>query len=103
MPRSTSQLSKGASMPPVVLPMRRMASPSSRVAVTTKPLMVSLWPARYLVPLCTTRSAPSERGCWNTGDRNVLSTMSSAPAPWASSAQARMSVTFIMGLLGVSM
>ena len=64
--------------------------------------MVSLCPERYLLPLCSTASAPSVSGRWNTGDRNVLSTDSSAPWACAMSAQARISVTVIIGLLGVS-
>ena len=89
-------------MPPVVLPIRRMASLRAAVEATTNPQMVSLCPERYLLPLCTTRSAPRVSGCWKAGERKVLSTINSSPASWAMAAQARMSVTFIMGLLGVS-
>ena len=47
---------------------------------STAPWITSEWPARYFVTLWTTRSAPSSNGCWKSGEANVLSTTSSAPA-----------------------
>src|SRR5580765_7476701 len=56
----------------------------------------------YLVVECTTRSAPSVRGCCHPGERKVLSTTTRAPAACPSCAQAAMSVMRSSGLLGVS-
>lgn len=61
-PRSTSQLSKGASTPPVVLARSRIRSPFSHAAQQTKPEIVSLCPLKNLLPLCTTMSAPNSSG-----------------------------------------
>ena len=61
---------------------------SSRVAITTPPIE-SLWPLRYFVVLCTTRSAPSSSGRCRQGLANVLSTATSAPWRCASSRRPR--------------
>ena len=52
--------------------------------------------------LWTTRSAPSLSGCCRYGEAKVLSTASSAPCLWASSAMAAMSRICRSGLVGVS-
>ena len=64
--------------------------------------MLSLWPFRYLVVLCTTRSAPSAIGRWMTGLAKVLSTTSPRLCEWASDGVAARSVNRITGLVGVS-
>ena len=56
----------------------------------------------YFVVECTTTSAPSASGCCRYGEAKVLSTTSSAPASWASSAIAAMSAMPSSGLVGVS-
>ena len=42
----------------------------------TMPPTLSLWPLRYFVVLCVTRSAPNSIGRWMYGLANVLSTTS---------------------------
>ena len=64
--------------------------------------MMSEWPLRYLVAECMTMSAPCSIGRVSTGVPTVESTASSAPARWAMSAAAAMSVTHQVGLAGVS-
>ena len=64
--------------------------------------MMSEWPLRYLVAECMTMSAPCSIGRVSTGDATVESTASSAPARWAMSAAAAMSVMPQVGLAGVS-
>ena len=56
----------------------------------------------YLVVLCTTMSAPSSSGRWNTGVMKVLSTASSVPLARQSFAIASMSESLSIGLVGVS-
>ena len=56
----------------------------------------------YFVVECTTTSAPSASGCCRYGDAKVLSTTSSAPASWATSASAAMSAMPSSGFVGVS-
>ena len=75
---------------------------SSLRAVTRAPATTSLWPFRYLVAECITRSAPSAIGRVSTGVATVLSTASRAPASCASFAAAAMSVIAQVGLAGVS-
>src|ERR1022692_4011037 len=77
-------------------------SESSGVAAITAPPTTSLWPFKYLVVECITRSAPSASGCCHSGERNVLSAATNAPTAWAASAIARMSTIRNSGLLGVS-
>ena len=64
--------------------------------------MLSLWPLRYFVVLCTTRSAPKAMGCWMTGLAKVLSTASRAWCACAMAAAFARSVRRITGLVGVS-
>ena len=64
--------------------------------------MRSLWPFRYLVAECMTRSAPSVSGRVRTGVAAVLSIARRAAALWASSATAAMSAIAQVGLAGVS-
>ena len=47
-------------------------------------------------------SAPSSSGCWKSGVAKTLSTTSLAPALWAISATAAMSMTSSVGLVGLS-
>ncbi|MNR14036.1 hypothetical protein D3C85_1304860 [compost metagenome] len=60
-PRKVSQASKGLALPPA-LTWKRRASPIHSASPTRMPPVASLWPLRYLVVLCSTRSAPSARG-----------------------------------------
>ena len=75
---------------------------SSSRAVASAPATTSVWPPRYFVAECMTRSAPSARGCVCTGVAHVESTARTAPASWAIVAAAAMSVTSQVGLAGVS-
>ena len=70
--------------------------------VSTAPPSTSLWPPRYFVELCTTRSAPSSSGRCSTGLAKVLSTATSAPAPCTSSLTASRSTMRRSGLVGDS-
>ena len=74
---------------------------SSR-AVVRQPAMTSLWPFRYLVAECMTRSAPSASGRVSTGWRRCCRPQASAPAACAISAAPAMSVTDHRGFAGVS-
>ena len=103
MPRSTSHESNGLRIAPAAFWMNLSHSTSSSRVATTTPPMLSLWPLRYFVVLCTTRSAPSAIGRWTTGLAKVLSTTSRAlcacgdrPPPRARS------VSRMTGLVGVS-
>jgi len=68
----------------------------------TMPPTLSLWPLRYFVVLCITRSAPSAIGRCSAGLAKVLSTASRAPCRCAIAATAAMSVIRITGFVGVS-
>ena len=74
---------------------------SSRTATTTPPTL-SLWPFRYLVVLCVTRSAPNSIGRCTYGLANVLSTTTATPRVWAASEAAARSVSRSVGFVGVS-
>ena len=64
----SSQASNGPRMAPWSWRMVRMrAQSSSSAAVTRAPAITSLWPFRYLVAECMTRSAPSASGRVRTG------------------------------------
>jgi len=56
---------------------RRAGLPHDQHAAST-----SLWPPRYFVVLCMTRSAPKSNGRCSTGLAKVLSQASSAPRSW---------------------
>ena len=64
------------------------------------PPITSLWPPKYFVVECMTRSAPSAKGRWMMGDQ-VLSKPKRAGL-CAISATAARSVSFTVGLEGVS-
>ncbi len=64
--------------------------------------MTSLWPPRYLVALCTTRSIPCSRGRWFTGVANVLSVQVVIARSLAKAATPARSVRVSVGLTGVS-
>ena len=49
------------------------SAPSARAGPASAPAVTSLWPLRYFVALCMTRSTPSAIGCWLTGLAKVLS------------------------------
>src|SRR5258706_14578835 len=68
------------------------------------PAIMSLKPERYLVAEYRHRSAPRVSGCWNTGPRKVLSTITTGRDGWrlAVSAARWMSVIIMVGLAGVS-
>ena len=51
--------------------------------------------------LATTRSAPSDSGCWPSGVAVVLSTIRCAPRPWQIVANRCRSTTSSPGLVGV--
>ena len=70
--------------------------------MTSAPPIMSEWPLRYFVTLCTTTSAPSASGRWSAGVAKVLSTTTRAPDAWATPATAAMSTIFRSGLEGVS-
>ena len=74
-----------------------MACVAHKAPATTRP-----WPSRYLVPECTTTSAPKSIGRCRAGVQKQLSTAKTAPALWAISANARISHTSVNGLVGVS-
>ena len=101
-PRRTSHESNGPGTAPSDFCRKYSRSASAGSFVATKPPTTSEWPPRYFVVECTTRSAPSESGCWRYGVANVLSTASSAPAACAASAARRMSTTLRSGFDGVS-
>ena len=103
MPRSTRKHSKGDITPPAAFWISRKRSLCSGLVPMSAPPRPSEWPLRYLVVECITMSAPSASGLCSTGDRNVLSTLTSAPCAWAIFATAAMSVSTMSGLLGVSM
>jgi hypothetical protein len=65
------------------------------------PLSTSLWPPKYFVVECMTRSAPRARGRWMSGAQ-VLSQATNAPCRCAISAIAARSVSLRVGLEGVS-
>ena len=103
MPRSSSHASVWPRMVPSCARMvRSFCQYSSSRAPTRAPAMMSEWPLRYLVAECMTMSAPNSIGRVSTGVPTVESTPSSAPARWAMSAAAAMSVTHQVGLAGVS-
>ena len=101
-PRRVMKLSNGAPVSPRQFAHHASCSCSALVRATTAPPTTSLWPFRYLVVECTTRSAPKASGCCQPGDRKVLSTTTSAPQAWARALTAAMSVMRSSGLLGVS-
>jgi len=73
-------------------------SQGNRPLSTTTPPSVVPWPARYLVSLCTTMSAPSAIGLHRKGLGTVLSIISGTPWACATSATAAMSSTSRLGL-----
>ena len=77
-------------------------SQGKRPLSTTTPPSVVPWPARYLVALCTTMSAPRAIGLQRKGLGTVLSTTSGTPCAWATAATAAMSSTCRLGLPSVS-
>ena len=103
MPRNNSHASNEPMVPPIcarTIFTRFQYSESSRV--TNAPAITSECPFRYLVAECMTMSAPSVSGRVSTGDAAVESTASNAPAVWAISAAAAISVMVQSGLAGVS-
>ena len=88
-------------MPPVSMLTRRTASMRSRRPATT-PAMTSEWPLSHFVADSTTRSAPSASGWQRYGEAKVLSTATTAPCAWPSSASRARSATTMVGLEMVS-
>ena len=82
--------------------MARSCLCKASVFATTMPPTTSAWPLMNFVTECSTTSAPRSRGFWSTGLAKVLSTTSSAPAAWASSAAPARSVTDMAGFEGLS-
>ena len=102
VPRRTSHASNGPRIAPAAFCTNFSHSMSSSRVATTTPPTLSLWPLRYFVVLCMTRSAPNSIGRWTYGLAKVLSTTSRRPWRCASSAAAARSVRRITGLVGVS-
>src|SRR6516165_8100766 len=98
-PRCSRYPASGCRMPPVVARTRRSAAAQLAFAATTPPT-ASPCPPRYLVALCSTRSAPQRAGFCRMGVAKVLSTTtgrpSAAPATAATSTRSR------VGFAGVS-
>ncbi len=102
MPLSTTQALKGDKLMPALRitgtkVFFTKASEAHKAPATTRP-----WPSRYLVPECTTTSAPKSMGRCKAGVQKQLSTANTAPAARATSANAAMSHTSVNGLVGVS-
>ena len=79
MPRSTRKHSKGDITPPAAFWTSRKRSLCSGFEPISAPPRPSEWPLRYFVVECITMSAPSASGLCSTGDRKVLSTLTSTP------------------------
>ncbi len=56
----------------------------------------------YLVVECSTTSAPRAKGCWSTGEANVLSTTTRTERALAIAEMAAISANLRVGLVGVS-
>ena len=102
VPRRTSHASNGPRIAPSAFCTNFSHSMSSSRVATTTPPTLSLWPLRYFVVLCTTRSAPNSIGRWMYGLAKVLSTTSRRSWRCASAAAAARSVRRMTGLVGVS-
>ena len=61
-----------------------------------------MWPFRYFVALCITRSTPSASGCWLIGLAKVLSITEMTPRARQAAATAAMSTQRSVGLIGDS-
>ena len=102
-PRSVRKLSNGAPVTPMQLPhhfsllVQFRPSPRSRRRRRRRCGRSGTWSSN-----ARRASAPSASGCCQTGDRNVLSATTSAPAACAAAATAAMSTMRSSGLLGVS-
>ena len=89
-------------MHPIVLRTRRKRSSSASSFVASDPPTVALCPSMYLVVERTLMSAPKANTGCSAAVRKVLSTASSTPALCATEATAATSVSFNVGLAGVS-
>ncbi len=76
---------------------------NSSLFVAIQPITTSECPPIYLVTLCTTRSAPRTTGFCSAGVKKVLSTATRTPLALAIAEIARISATFRVGFVGVSM
>ena len=92
VPRRTSHASNGPRIAPAAFCTNFSHSMSSSRVATTTPPTLSLWPLRYFVVLCMTRSAPNSIGRWTYGLAKVLSTTSRRSWRCARSAAAARSV-----------
>jgi hypothetical protein len=70
--------------------------------VANKSQLTSLWPPRYFVAECRTRSAPRARAFWLRGVAKVPSMQTKAPFLWQSSETSLMSTHLRNGLVGDS-
>lgn len=70
--------------------------------VANKSQLTSLWPPRYFVAECRTRSAPRKRAFWLRGVAKVPSMQTKAPFLWQSSETSLMSTHLRNGLVGDS-
>ena len=102
-PRSASQASNvpGDRAEQVAAPLQHVVQLRRR-AVTTAPISTSEWPARYLVAVCTTRSAPSVERLLEQGVAKVLSTTTRRRPRARRPRSAAMSATSSAGLVGDS-
>ena len=78
-PRLTANPAAGSSIVPSSLRAGSIAAMRSRAPMIA-PAVTSLWPLRYFVTLCITRSTPNASGCWRYGVANVLSMTDVTPA-----------------------
>mmetsp|Transcript_26380 Transcript_26380/g.81180 ORF Transcript_26380/g.81180 Transcript_26380/m.81180 type:complete len:208 (-) Transcript_26380:407-1030(-) len=101
--RSSSQVSREPACVPtaarVFMSRARRSSSSARAATT--PARQSEWPARYLVPECTTRRAPRSRGRWS-GASVASTTTLQFLSVLAFSAKASTSANSPVGFFGLS-
>ena len=98
----------GSSCEPVAL-RSSLTGLTSSFEPTIPPATRSEWPPMYLVSEYMTRSAPCSSGRWNTGPRNVLSTVTggrgspcSRPSHSEASRINRRSTRLLVGFAGVS-
>src|SRR4051812_3989987 len=92
----------GDGTPPTAFCRKYIRSARSFRDVPAKPPTQSEWPLRYLVVECTTTSNPSSRGRWKNGVMKVLSQTEISPRFFATSATLARSISFSIGLVGLS-
>ncbi len=88
------------SSPPAAGLARRDRRSAARPAMT--PPVTSLWPLRYFVALCMTRSTPSASGRWLTGSRRCCRSPRATPRHGTPPRRPAMSTHRSVGLIGDS-